>query len=49
MPPLPRSRTGGSGVFPGVFIMITVLSVNFLGDALRDYLDVRESNDPGRG
>jgi peptide/nickel transport system permease protein len=30
------------GVFPGCFIMITVLSINFLGDALRDVLDVRE-------
>ena len=30
------------GVFPGCFIMVTVLSINFLGDALRDVLDVRE-------
>ena len=30
------------GVFPGLFIMVAVLSVNFLGDALRDLLDVRE-------
>lgn len=29
-------------VFPGVAIMITVLSVNFLGDWLRDLLDPRE-------
>lgn len=27
--------------FPGVFILITVLSINFLGDGLRDALDVR--------
>jgi len=28
-------------VFPGMFIVITVLSINFLGDAIRDSLDVR--------
>jgi peptide/nickel transport system permease protein len=28
-------------VFPGVFIFITVLSFNFLGDGLRDALDPR--------
>jgi peptide/nickel transport system permease protein len=28
-------------IFPGVFIMITVLSVNALGDGLRDSFDVR--------
>lgn len=28
-------------VFPGLFIIATVLSINFLGDALRDSLDVR--------
>lgn len=27
--------------FPGLFILITVLAVNFLGDGLRDALDVR--------
>lgn len=27
--------------FPGMFILITVLSINFLGDGLRDALDVR--------
>jgi peptide/nickel transport system permease protein len=27
--------------FPGLFILITVLSINFLGDGLRDALDVR--------
>jgi peptide/nickel transport system permease protein len=32
-------------VFPGVAIMITVLSVNFLGDAMRDILDVREGKE----
>ena len=36
------SRAWWLGVFPGLFIMITVLSINFLGDALRDILDVRE-------
>ena len=35
------SRAWWLGVFPGVAIMITVLSINFLGDAMRDILDVR--------
>jgi len=39
------SRAWWLGVFPGLAIMITVLSVNFLGDALRDILDVREAKD----
>jgi peptide/nickel transport system permease protein len=39
------SRAWWLGVFPGLFIMITVLSINFLGDALRDLLDVRETRD----
>jgi len=26
-------------VFPGLFILLTVLSVNFIGDGLRDALD----------
>ena len=26
-------------------VMMTVLSINFLGDALRDILDVREARD----
>ncbi len=39
------SRAWWLGVFPGLFIMITVLSINFLGDALRDMLDVRETRD----
>jgi peptide/nickel transport system permease protein len=30
--------------FPGLFILITVLSINFMGDGLRDALDV-ESRD----
>jgi peptide/nickel transport system permease protein len=33
------------GIFPGVAIMLTVLSINFIGDALRDFLDVRETRD----
>lgn len=37
------SRAWWLGVFPGVFIMITILSINFLGDTLRDILDVKES------
>lgn len=39
------SRAWWLGVFPGLFIMLTVLSINFLGDALRDILDVREARD----
>lgn len=35
------SRAWWLGVFPGLAIMMTVLSINFLGDALRDILDVR--------
>jgi peptide/nickel transport system permease protein len=36
------SRGWWLAVFPGLAIMVTVLSINFLGDALRDILDVRE-------
>lgn len=39
------SRAWWLGVFPGLFIMVTVLSINVLGDALRDALDVREAKD----
>jgi peptide/nickel transport system permease protein len=35
------SRAWWLAVFPGLAIMLTVLSINFLGDALRDILDVR--------
>ena len=28
--------------FPGIAIMLTVLSFNFIGDGLRDYLDVKK-------
>ena len=41
------SRAWWLGVYPGLFIMVTVLSVNFVGDALRDVLDVREITEPG--
>ncbi len=41
------SRAWWLGLFPGLFIMITVLSINFLGDALRDMLDVKEVNEQG--
>ena len=41
------SRAWWLGVFPGLFIMVTVLSINFLGDAMRDLFDVRESKDLG--
>lgn len=37
------SRAWWLGVFPGLAIMLTVLSINFLGDALRDFMDVRET------
>jgi|GEM_PF-4541660 len=46
--PMPQGSaiaTSWLGVFPGLFIMVTVLSINFLGDALRDMLDVRETRD----
>lgn len=43
------SRAWWLGVFPGLAIMLTVLSINFLGDALRDLLDVRETRDFHRG
>ncbi len=39
------SRLWWVGVFPGLFIMVTVLSINFLGDGLRDILDVRETKE----
>ena len=41
------SRAWWLGVFPGLFIMVAVLSINFLGDSLRDMLDVREVKDVG--
>lgn len=31
--------------FPGAFILLTVLSINFLGDGLRDALDVRSKGE----
>ena len=39
------TRAWWLGIFPGLAIMLTVLSINFLGDALRDVLDVREGRD----
>ena len=39
------SRAWWLGFFPGFAIMLTVLSINFLGDGLRDFLDVREVKD----
>jgi peptide/nickel transport system permease protein len=41
------SRAWWLGIFPGVAIVLTVLSINFIGDALRDFLDVRETRDGG--
>jgi peptide/nickel transport system permease protein len=41
------SRAWWLGIFPGLAIMLTVLSINFIGDALRDFLDVRETKDAG--
>ncbi len=35
------TRAWWLGIYPGLAIMITVLSINFFGDALRDALDVR--------
>lgn len=35
------SRTVWLSVFPGAFIMMLVMSLNFLGDGLRDALDIR--------
>ena len=37
------SRAWWLGIFPGLAIMLTVLSINFIRDALRDFLDVRET------
>ena len=37
------SRAWWLGIFPGLAIMLTVFSINFIGDALRDFLDVRET------
>jgi len=42
------SRAWWLGVYPGLAIMMTVLSINFLGDAMRDILDVREAKELGR-
>jgi peptide/nickel transport system permease protein len=39
------TRDWGLGIYPGVAIMLTVLSINFIGDALRDFLDVREARE----
>ena len=38
------SRGWWLALFPGMAITVTVLSINFLGDALRDIFDVREYN-----
>lgn len=39
------TRAWWLGVFPGLAIMLVVLSINFVGDWLRDALDVRQSVD----
>jgi peptide/nickel transport system permease protein len=39
------SRAWWLGVFPGLAIMLTVLSINFIGDGLRDALDVRQTTE----
>ena len=31
-------------IFPGIFIMLSVLSLNLIGDGLRDALDPRMKN-----
>jgi peptide/nickel transport system permease protein len=38
------SRAWWLAVFPGLAITLTVLSINFVGDALRDILDVRDQS-----
>lgn len=38
------SRAWWIAVFPGLAIMLTVLSINFVGDAMRDILDVRDQS-----
>jgi peptide/nickel transport system permease protein len=43
------SRAWWLGIFPGVAIMVTVLSINFFGDYLRDLFDVRETSVEGEG
>ena len=37
------SQAWWHGVYPGLAIMLIVLSINFLGDSLRDTLDVKEN------
>ena len=39
------TRAWWLGIFPGLAIMLIVLSINFIGDALRDFLDVRETKE----
>jgi peptide/nickel transport system permease protein len=41
------SRAWWLAVFPGLAITLTVLSINFLGDALRDILDVHDYHEEG--
>ncbi|HXF60359.1 MAG TPA: ABC transporter permease, partial [Caldilineaceae bacterium] len=36
------SRTPWAALWPGVFISLTILSINFMGDGLRDALDPRQ-------
>lgn len=36
------------GIFPGLAIMLVVLAINFVGDGLRDLLDVKEYQHVGR-
>jgi len=38
------SRAWWLAIFPGLAITVTVLSINFVGDALRDILDVRDQS-----
>jgi peptide/nickel transport system permease protein len=35
--------------FPGMFILVTVLAINFIGDGLRDALDPRSSSNLAKG
>jgi len=36
-----RPLLGQTTLYPGVMIVLTVLSINFVGDGLRDALDAR--------
>ena len=41
--------TPSMAIFPGLFIFLTVLSINYIGDGLRDALDPQLRGLGGRG